>query len=39
VTWVVDCVHRLEPPPVGRGRRDGSESHRWFCGDCDTPLR
>jgi hypothetical protein len=32
--WVIDCTDRCTPPPMRRGRRDGSDPHRVFCADC-----
>jgi hypothetical protein len=37
-TWVIDCAHRLTPSWLRRGRRDGSERARIFCGDCADVL-
>jgi len=36
--WVIDCTHRLTPSWLRRGRRDGSERTRVFCGECADVL-
>ena len=36
--WVIDCAHRRRPAWLRRGRRDGSESARIFCGECADVL-
>ena len=36
--WVIDCAHRRTPSWLRRGRRDGSERARVFCGDCADVL-
>ncbi len=38
VMWMIACPHRPQPPPMRRGRRDGSDLHRVFCSDCAAPL-
>jgi hypothetical protein len=36
--WVLDCEHRMRPAWLQRGRRDGSQRGRVFCGDCADVL-
>lgn len=35
--WTIDCEHRGRRE-MGRGRTDGSETHRVFCGECAEVL-
>jgi hypothetical protein len=36
--WVIECVHRAHPRPLQRGRADGTDRHRIFCGECAETL-
>jgi hypothetical protein len=36
--WVIECSHRRGSSWLRRGRHDGTERSRIFCGDCADVL-